>query len=64
MKILKNKKIKYEAIDTEVKNLLELSELLLVEEDTELEKELLRNTENLRQSLEKLEIETLLSRKI
>lgn len=64
MKILKNKKIKYEAIDTEVKNLLELNELLLVEEDTELEKELLRNTENLRQSLEKLEIETLLSRKI
>lgn len=64
MKALKNKKLRFENINIEAKNLLELNDLLLIEEDVELAKDLLKNTEILMQNLEKLEIETLLSRKI
>lgn len=62
MKSLKDKKSKFEKIDSEVKNLIELNELLLIEEDNELIKELLKNTKTLETDLEKFEIETLLSR--
>lgn len=62
MKSLKDKKSKFEKIDDEVKNLIELNELLLIEEDNELIKELLKNTKTLETDLEKFEIETLLSR--
>lgn len=62
MKSLKDKKSKFEKIDYEVKNLIELNELLLIEEDNELIKELLKNTKTLETDLEKFEIETLLSR--
>ena len=64
MKSLKDKKSKFENIDGEAKNLIELNELLLIEEDNELIKELLKNTKILEIDLEKFEIEILLSRQI
>lgn len=63
MKILKNKYTKYMRLSEEIKNLQELNELLLLEEDDELGKELLKNTDILSHNLEKFEIETLLSGK-
>lgn len=63
MKILKNKYTKYMRLSEEIENLQELNELLLLEEDDELEKELLKNTDILSHNLEKFEIETLLSGK-
>lgn len=62
MKSLKDKKSKFEKIDNEVKNLIELNDMLLIEEDNELIKELLKNTKTLEVDIEKFEIETLLSR--
>lgn len=62
MKSLKDKKTKFEKIDSETRNLIELNDLLLIEEDNELIKELFKNTKLLEQSIEKFEIETLLSR--
>lgn len=63
MKLLKNKYAKFTKIEDELKNLEELNELLLLEEDEELVKELLKNTKLLEHNLEKFEIETLLSGK-
>lgn len=62
MKSLKNKHDKFTKLDSELKNLEELNDLLLLEEDIDLVKELLKNTITLERNLEKLEIETLLSR--
>lgn len=62
MKALKDKKTKFEKIDSEVKNLIELNSLLLIEKDNELIKELLKSTKLLEENVEKFEIETLLSR--
>lgn len=64
MKSLKNKYTKFNHINEELKNLEDLNELLLIEEDNELSKELLKNTKSLQDNVEKLEIETLLSRQI
>ena len=63
MKVLKNKYTKYMRLSEEIENLQELNELLLLEGDDELGKELLKNTEILSHNLEKFEIETLLSGK-
>ena len=63
MKSLKNKYTKFNIINEELKNLEDLNELLLIEEDNELSKELLKNTKSLQDKVEKLEIETLLSGK-
>lgn len=62
IKSLKNKYNKFTKIDNEFKNLEELNDLLLIEEDNELINELLKNTKVLERELEKFEIETLLSR--
>lgn len=62
IKSLKNKYTKFNNINDELKNLEDLNQLLLVEEDNELAKELLKNTKTLQENVEKLEIETLLSR--
>lgn len=62
MKSLKDKKTKFIKIYDETKNLIELNDLLLIEEDENLIKELLKGTKLLEVDLEKLEIETLLSR--
>lgn len=63
MKSLKNKYSKFVKIKEELVNLEELNDLLLLEEDVELVKELLINTKTLEHDLEKFEIETLLSGK-
>ncbi len=63
IKILKNKINKYTKIRDELQNLEELNDLLLNDEDLELAKELLKNTTNLENDIERLEIETLLSGK-
>jgi peptide chain release factor 2 len=60
MKQLKNKQSKFLSIRNEFKNLIELNELLLIEEDESLVKDLLNNTKLLQHNLEKFEIETLL----
>lgn len=63
IKSLKGKDIKYTKIIEEIKNLEELNELLILEEDEELVKDLLKNTKTIERDLEKFEIETLLSGK-
>ncbi len=63
IKNLKNKITHISNIKVELENLEELNDLLLLEEDEELSKELLKNTKTLEYNLEKLEIETLLSGK-
>lgn len=60
---LKNKTDSYEKIDNEYKNIVELAELVLLEEDTELAKEIISNTYKLEKEIEKLELQTLLSEK-
>lgn len=62
MKSLKSKYTKFNSVIEELKNIEDLNELLLIEEDNELAKELLKNTKILQENVEKLEIETLLSR--
>ena len=62
MKFLKDKKSKFEKIDDQIKNLIELNDLLLIEYDNELIKELFKNTKLIEEDIEKFEIETLLSR--
>lgn len=62
MKSLKNKYTKFNSVIEELKNLEDLNELLALEEDNELAKELLKNTKTIQEKVEKLEIETLLSR--
>lgn len=60
---LKEKVEGYTKIDTELQNVLEMSELLSVEPDEELAKEVLKTTANIAKEIEKLEITTLLSDK-
>lgn len=58
------KKIRnYENLKNELDNLLELNELLLLEKDDSLEKDLLSNTQKFEQKLTQLEVQTLLSGK-
>lgn len=63
MKRVLNKVENFEKLQNELENLESLNELLLQEEDIELGKEVLKNTSKLEESLEKLEMETLLSGK-
>ena len=60
---LKSKVEGFKKLNNELNNLLEMSELLQVEEDEELAKELLKSTDTLEKNIEKLEITTLLSGK-
>ena len=60
---LKNKVEQYRRINTELKNYIELNELLKQESDVELEKDLESGVSNLEIEIEKLEISTLLSGK-
>ena len=60
---LKSKVEGFKKLNNELNNLLEMSELLQVEEDEELAKELLKSTYPLEKDIEKLEITTLLSGK-
>ncbi len=60
---LKSKVEGFKKLNNELNNLLEMSELLQVEKDEELAKELLKSTYILEKDIEKLEITTLLSGK-
>lgn len=53
----------YEKLKEELENLIELNELLLVEQDFDLEKDLISNTQKLQKDFEKIEVQTLLSGK-
>lgn len=63
IKIIKNKKDKYTKLKSELLNLEEMNELLQIDEDESMAKELLQNTSSLEKDIENLEIETLLSGK-
>lgn len=63
LKRMQNKVEKFNDIKTELKNLEELNELLLLEEDVEMGKALLKATETLKEKIEKMELETLLAGK-
>jgi peptide chain release factor 2 len=60
---LKSKVEGFKKLNNELNNLLEMSDLLQVEEDEELAKDLLKSTDTLEKDIEKLEITTLLSGK-
>ena len=61
--ILKNKTEDFKKIDIELKNIVELNDLLSIEKDEELEQELIKSIKNIKNDIEKLEINTLLSGK-
>lgn len=63
IKRLQNKLAKFIKIETEHENLESLNELLLVEEDVELVKEVLKSTQKLEEKIEHMQLETLLSGK-
>ena len=63
MKQLQNKLEKFEKLEAEFNNINELNNLLLEEPDESLVSDVLRDTKKLEQSLEELELETLLSGK-
>ena len=63
IKSLKGKVIQYNKIKEELQNLKELTELVLLDTDKEIEKEILKNTKILEKSIEKFEINTFLSGK-
>ena len=63
IKVLKNKTTTYQKLKEEIINLQELSELLQLEQDVQMEKELLKNTNILQKEIEKFEITTFLSGK-
>ena len=63
MKKIENKIDEFEKMNSEVKNLMEMNELLLVEEEIEMEKELLNATKKIEKKIATLELQTLLSGK-
>lgn len=63
LKSVQNKVEKYNKLKENLQNLFDLNELLTLEEDVELIKELLKDTLKLQKQLEELEIETLFSGK-
>ena len=63
LKSIQNKVEKYNKIKETLQNLLDLNELLSLEEDTDLAKELLKDTTNLENEIDALEVETLFSGK-
>ena len=60
---LKSKIENYQKIETELTNLLEMTELLQTDPEEEMAKEILKSTTNIEKEVEKLEITTLLSGK-
>lgn len=62
-KRLKNKLDKYNKLLQDIENIQDLNELLLVEEDSNLAEEILKDTNRLEREIENLEIDTLLSGK-
>ena len=63
IKKVKDKCIEYNKIDKETNNLIELSELISIDPDEEMEKDVIKSTKKLEDDIEKLEIKTLFSGK-
>ena len=63
IKYLKGKYNKFNKLKSDLNNLLEFNELLLIESDEEMNNQLINNTSDLLKKLEKFELETLLSGK-
>lgn len=63
LKQCQNKVGKFNKLKEEIQNLLDLNELLSIEEDIDLVKELLKNTTKIENEIDLLEIETLFSGK-
>lgn len=63
IKHLKSKVLEYKRLKSETKNLNELTELVQLEPDEEIVKEILKNTKKLEKEIEKFEINTFLSGK-
>ena len=63
MKRMENKITEFEKLRQELQNLIEMNDLLLIEEEKEMEKEVLKDTAKLGKKLETLELQTLLSGK-
>lgn len=63
LKRLQNKQDKYKKLQNELNNLLEMNELLLIEEEPELAKEVLRNTRKLERNIGNSELEMLFNGK-
>lgn len=63
IKILKNKKENFNRLNSDISNLLEMTELLKYEQDDEIALDLIENTKRVEQEIENLEITTLLSGK-
>lgn len=58
LKRMQNKKEKYITLYKEVNNLIEINNLLLIEQDEELAKQVLKNTKKLEEDINNIEIET------
>ncbi len=63
IKIIKNKCVEYDRISNEIDNLIELTELSQIEPDESIEKDIIKNTNQIQKDLEKFELQTLLSGK-
>ena len=63
IKRIKKKYLSYISLEKELKNMMEFNEMLLIEKDDELEKELVHNSDKLEKTIEKLHLETLLTGK-
>lgn len=63
MKGIQNRLDRYNKIESELLNIENLNDLLILEYDEELSEELISNTKNLEKEIDKLEIQTLLSGK-
>lgn len=63
IKQLKSKCTSFRRIETEIQNMQELTELVELEPDEDVAKDILKNTKKIEKELEKLELETLLSGK-
>ena len=63
LKRLQNKQEKYIKLKDELTNLIDMNELLLIEEDEELAREIIKNTKKLEQTINSVELETLFTQK-
>ena len=63
IKVIQNKLEKYNKIQSELSNIENLNDLLIIEYDKELSEELILSTNSLEKEIDKLEIQTLLSGK-
>ena len=63
IKIIKNKKETYERIESELNNLIDMNELLLIENDDDMASDLVSSTASISKEIDNIEVATLLSDK-